>query len=445
MKKEIILAGAFAFTLQAVNYCSNLIISSSLNHSYAGDYFSTISLFAFLSTIFSFGAEFILAKHIPLLKVRYSNAIFKNLLNINSYFFKLFSLVLILSIIFSLIFAKIHISSYSLWEEKYFHPSELFLFLIIIIIFNTYFYSLFRAYDKFEVAYISSIIGLLVQLSLIYLCYKHQYFIKISSDYQENLMFNYLLLTFSGYIVSLTLMFLDCKYQLLPSISIFNKPILYEEWKKEIKYFLLNSLQYDWVSISIILLEIFSIDEKDPAIFSYFFAIIGAIYIINKATKQTYNNTISRYLANNDYFKLKRFITLIIVGVGGLLAITSIIIIFFSYKLLTTFSIYNYSKIFILLLISETYNTIFEAICTSFIMLYSKESLKQLTYINLATYIFLIVGGIILTQSFGLVGMTTIFISCSFFLTSMEIILFLKYFKAFYYQVTNKTAIKAYA
>lgn len=430
-KKDMLIAGIYIIIMQSVIYAVNFISAHTINHSYAGDFFSTCALLNFLTNVFSFGSSNVLAKNIPLFKIKFSNSLWSNLKNMLIFFFRIFFIVLIIAILFDIAFYAIHISKYPIWENRYYNPSELFLFSIFIIITNSYFFSLFRAYGKMEVSYYYSIIGILFQFILFVASYHWKLYIPITINPQENIVLNYIIFYISGYLLSSILMFWHFKKYLFPEIKNKKNNDISNNWKKEIKYFLINAVQNDWIIASIIILEIFSIDENTPAIFNYMIGIIGIIYMINQIAKQTYKNHIAIAIISHNYKMAKQIILRNLIMIAITIFIISTILIYFNSLMLNSFLILQYQKIFIVLFIVEIYNTLFESTFTSFITLYSKKSLKTFVFYSSILYLTLIISGSIATVYYSLKGMIWVFILCTFIITTIEIILFIKYFLKF--------------
>lgn len=94
LKKEIVYLSLYIIVGQVLIYFINGIISKSMPHIYSGNYFASISVLIFLANICSFGAQFVLTKNVPLLKIKYADSFWHNLREMSIFFIKLFVMVL---------------------------------------------------------------------------------------------------------------------------------------------------------------------------------------------------------------------------------------------------------------------------------------------------------------------------------------------------------------
>jgi len=419
--------------LQIVVYMTNYIIAHKIPKAYAGDYFTTIAVLNFLANIFILGGGATLTKNLPLFRTKYTSSFLANLINLSRFFFRAFIIVLVISIILDSVFYIIHMHHFLLWDQNFYHPAELSLFGVFIIICTNYVSTYLSIEEYVDVMFYCSTLGLFFQMGLFLLNYYIDFKINFSYDQSANLVLNYILFTLSGYGVALLLMAAYVFTRVVINIpkNSRDQQELYHGWRKELKYYILNALQGDWVIVSTIILEIFSANETDPAVFSYLFGIIGIICIVSKISKQYYQSYLMNYFFKNDFISVKRFIinNLLIGGlvVGGI----SLILIYYHDKVLNSFGVIKHFGLFFLLVICEFFNTLFKPALTGFLSFHSAKSLRDYTYLNTASYLVLVVAGIAATLGFQLEGMLIVFVICTFSLTIFEILLFLSYFQNF--------------
>lgn len=422
---------AFLVMSQVSLYAINGTVSHVVTHEAAGDYFTSVALLYFLANISSFGAQYVLNKYIPLLKVYYDESFWYNLKQMLRFFAVLFIIVLIITSLLDLVFFQIHGFHNLEWEQSYYHPSELFLFLIFFITVHNYFFHLFYAYDLERTSYCISTLGTLCQIFVFYICYKNNSYLSLSANPSENLVFNYILIFSLRYFIAMLGMIAYFYLVFVPTIASKNKAVTNEDWRYEIKYFIFNAIQYDWIILCVIIIEAMSDVEKDPTVFALLFTIVSLVHITERATKQAHVGRLGKFITLHEYTKAARYIKNIVLITGGGLLLFNLIVGLASTHLLQYFKIPGYRWQLFALLIAESYSATFSSLFSTFLMVYKRESLKYLTYYTTAIYTIFIIGGIMCSSLYGLNGMVSVFFICSIISTTIKIIMFRIYFPRF--------------
>ena len=433
VQKDIVFLLTIGLLTQIFIYLMNILIHDNLNGSDASDLFFSISFINLISNFFLLGGNSVLMRNIPIIKKKVKNFYLANSFNIFIYFLKLYLLLFLCAQLFEFIFFTFNKHHYKFFMNSIYNHPEIFILGVTLTALTTYVNSFLRAFNKTIIMHYINCITVFLCIVILYYFSKYKLFLPFDKLKNISLIINFLYLYLLDYaiIIPASLIYIKLKiFKIIPK----NKDghIEFSEWKEQITHYYFFGIHSSITFFFLIILKVFSNDHTSISKYSYIFGAIYIIHFLNKLLIPFFQDYINKLIINNNFNSLKKFLF------NSIIQLSIAILLYLSYYLLnfkhfiTQFELTTYKDYALILSITWTLRCMYGPVISSFLMTYSKTSIKYFSFFNNIFLLITLITSAIYSKIYGLKGMlTTIILYSSFWLiiTSIMFIIFLAQYK----------------
>ena len=433
LKMDILGSIIYILIEQIVVYYVNYLISLQLTREQASIYFFATSILFVCANIFLLGGGSVILKYVPILRKKFKSNFKSKLYDIFIYFLNVYLILFSIIILLDVVLFYFDRHKFNLWYDNVYNISGVFLFGAIFLTLHFYLNEFLRSFNKIIPLYSNIVLCFIIEVILFYTFKRFNLYFPLVHDHSANLLINFLILFVLNYLIPVITSALYVKFKIFKKQpKKINNQFSVLEWRNDIKHYTLHNLQSNINYFLIIILQLFSTNSYDAANFSYFFGLIYLLQSISFISKGLFEYSISKYLVKSDYFGTRRFIRKSILALCIVISIIAYFYMTNADKLLRVFSLNNYDNYFRIFIIIWSLKTIFNPILGSFLLLYSKNSLKTYSITYNTSFVLLLLSSIVATKFYNLIGMFNVSVFILFLFLFIEIFLYIYYINDFY-------------
>lgn len=399
--------------------------SAHVGISVSGDFWATIAGVMFLSNVFGLGSERLVMIYTQRFKQFYFHSRKINLIHVIKFFLLMF-------IVIGVITAVIDITVYLLLRGKIdilppnaHHPILLCCFCIFFFM-TARFLAAFLQGEGFQLCVMRySVLTNLARIIAVYFIIYNSLYFETMIGGEYNLVFTLCLAISLAEIIRI----IGYSVQIinhLRRIPTSKNNQLDTVWKKQLYYFALYSLQYDWLVVVTILVEMFGISEIEPAIIGYLVGVVRIFYLLGYVAQQITRIRITQLTVQKaDLLKYWRNTSKNMIMI---LLFAFVVALIISHPLLLHYGIPEYLPQLLILVSIGACKSYGEAIFVNIIFTTSSNMIRWFVYISSLMYFAFIVA-IINAAEVGIHRVLTDFIIFYALITSFELIYGLMVFR----------------
>ncbi len=375
-----ILVATYVLTFASQALVVGLIISGyKISMHTAGDFWASMAGIVFLANIFGIGSDRFISVQIHRLKRFYMNSLRSNITNVFLFFITFFSIVTFFAGALDL--AAYFLFKYypSFTQSKASHPVELCLFCMFFFLSSNFMTAFLQSEGYYSGVMKVAIFAILLRIILVIVVMRYNIRFDITGDDEYNLVFTLCFLISLPEIIKI-IGYTKYIYQYLILISPYNEEKLDSQWKKDIWLYALHSLQYDWILVGTITVEIFGRSESDPAVFGYLFGVVRMFHMLGRIIQQLTRDYLVRslYDIKTSYISFRK---LVFLGTVATFLIM-IVVLCFDQRIALYYKIPQYIHQLDTLVTIAAVRAFAEAFLIIVIFAYSKKIMRFYVYIS---------------------------------------------------------------
>lgn len=416
LKLTVLYALVFSLQAFAIGW---LLTFFKISNAIIGDFYAAIAAILLLSNIFGFGSDRFLTIQVARLKKFYLNSLRSNLLRILMFFFSLFLLVGMVTLVLDGVAFFIFHHSPQLIHNKFSHPVELCFFCVFFFMLANFMAAFLQSEGYHNPVMKIAIYCYLLRIVLVclILVWDVKFSTNINKDYD-------LVVTLCLVVSSVELVRIigygHHIYKYLQRIKAFSENNIDHGWKKDIWLYALLSLQYDWVVIAILIQELAGDSEHFVGIVGNILVMVRLFSLLSRVFQQNTRDGLAQAVIYN--LKLKNQLRKNFVIYGGLIGILWLLLMSFSVMIAKHYQVVDYLSAVRNLITVAAIKAIVETIFSVVIFAYSRRVMQLYTYSATAIYI-VFVSKLILYPSLSITNVIDTFLVFYWLVTILELIL----------------------
>lgn len=374
------------------------LASAHINLDVSGDFWAAIAGVMFLSNVFGLGSERLVMIYAQRFKYLYFNSLKINLINVLKFFLLLFVIIGLITAVIDLIIYLLLLNQIDLLPPGAHHPILLCCFCIFFFM-TARFLAAFLQGEGFQLCVMRySIYTNIVRVISVYWIIHNSFYFETLIGGEYNFVFTLCLalslaevIRIIGYSVKI--------FNHLRAIPNSKNNQLDMGWKHQLYYFALYSLQYDWLVVVTILVEMFGVSELEPAIMGYLIGIIRIFYLLGYIAQQLTRIKITQLTVRKaDLLKYWRITSKNMISI---LVVTLLVTFVISHPLLVHYGIPEYLPQLLILIVIGACKAYSEAILVNVIFTTNSTTIRWFVYISSLIY-FAFISAVIIVAPVGI-------------------------------------------
>lgn len=405
--QRFIIIGLYGISFTLIPVVIGIALASShIEIHIIGDFWATIAGLMFLSNVFGFGSERLVTIYAQRFKHLYANSLKINLINVMKFFLVMFAIIGAITILLDALVYLLLLNKIDLLPEPTHHPILLCFFCIFFFM-TARFLAAFLHGEGFQTCVMTySIYTNLVRIIAVYLIVHYSVYFETSISREYDLVFTLCLVLSLSELIRIV----GYSIQIIRHIKALPKSEteqLDTTWKKSLWYFGLYSLQYDWLVVITILVELFGALESEPAIIGYLIGIVRVFYLLGFVTQQLIRVKMAQFSVQQSnlipYLRRvsKGFIAILILVLG--------LVLMAAHPLLLHYKIPQFLPQLLILVVIGACKSYGEAILVNFIFTTANKVIRGFVFGSSLIY-FGFIGAIIMVAPAGINGVLDNFI-----------------------------------
>lgn len=383
-----------------------------------GDFWATIAGVMFLSNVFGLGSERLVMIYTQRFKHLYFQSRKINLIYVIKFFLIMFGVIGALTVLIDLIVYLLLLGRIDVLPPNAHHPILLCCFCIFFFM-TARFLAAFLQGEGFHLCVMRySVYTNIVRVVVVYFIIRNSLYFETMIGGEYNLVFTLCLALSLGELIRI-IGYSKRIFQHLSKIPDSKNNQLDTAWKRQLSYFALYSLQYDWLVVITILVEIFGVSELEPAIIGYLIGVVRIFYLLGYVAQQLTRIKIAQLSVQQaDLLKYWNKISKIMIRV---LIFAVVLVFIISHSLLQHYGIVEYLPQLLVLVIIGAVKAYGEAIFVNVIFTTGSRTISVFVCISSLIY-FAFIAAIINAAEVGIHQVLTDFMIFYALITSFELI-----------------------
>ena len=409
---------ALVFSLQA--FAIGWLLSYfKISNAVIGDFYAAIAAILLLSNIFGFGSDRFLTIQVTRLKKFYLNSLCSNLQRIFVFFFGLFLMVGLITLVLDGIVFFIFHHSPQLIHNKFSHPVELCFFCVFFFMLANFMAAFLQSEGYHNPVMKIAIYCYLLRIVLVYLILVWDVKFSTNIDKDYDLVITLCLAVSSVELVRI-IGYGQHIYKYLQRIKSFSENNIDNGWKKDIWLYALLSLQYDWVVVAIIIQEMVGNNEHFVGVLGNVLVMVRLFSLLGRVFQQNTRDGLAQAVIYN--LQLKRQLRRNFMIYGGLIGLLWLVLISFSVMIAKHYQVMDYLSAVRNLITVAAIKAIVETVFLVVIFAYSRKIMQLYTYAATAIYL-VFVAKLMLYPSLSIANLIDTFLVFYWLITILELIL----------------------
>ncbi len=364
--KRILMIAFYGISYALVPLIIGIVLASNnVNLHISGDFWATMSGVLFLSNVFGFGSERLIMIYTQRFRSLYAKSFKINLLSLIKFFLVMFVIIGIVTLVVDLFVYILLLNKFDILPHDVNHPILLCFFCIFFFMTSRFMGAFLQGEGFQSIVMQYSIYTNITRVTVIYFLVHNSLYFETFIGREYDLVFTLCL------VLSLTEIVRIIGYSIkiisyLSTIPYLDNTNIDSSWKKHLWYFGLYSLQYDWLVVLMILVEIFGSSEAEPAVIGYLIGIIRVFYLIGFITQQITRLKIMQLLSQQK--ALVSYLFHIAKILGAIMCVVLIITFIISSPLLQHYHITQYLPQLLILVVIAAFKSFSEAVFVNLIL-----------------------------------------------------------------------------
>jgi len=405
--QRFIVIGLYGISFILIPIVLGIVLASShIEMHIVGDFWATLAGIMFLSNVFGFGSERLVTIYAQRFKHLYARSFKINLVHVIKFFLVMFAIIGGVTLLVDLIVYLLLLNKVVLLPKHIHHPILLCFFCIFFFM-TARFLGAFLHGEGFQLCVMRySIYTNFTRIIAVYLVVHYATYFETSIGSEYNLVFTLCL------VLSLSELIRIIGYSVqivrhLRTMPNSETDQLDTSWKKSLWYFGLYSLQYDWLVVITILVEMFGASESEPAIIGYLIGVIRVFYLLSFVTQQLIRVKLAQFSAQQaNLIPYLRKISKVFISV---LILVFALVLIFAHQLLLHYKIPQLLPQLLILVFIGACKAYGEAILVNFIFTTANKIIRGFVLGSSLIY-FGFIGAIITVAPAGINGVLDSFI-----------------------------------
>lgn len=405
--QRFIIIGLYGISYALIPVVVGIVLASShIEMHIVGDFWATIAGIMFLSNVFGFGSERLVTIYAQRFKHLYARSLKINLINVIKFFLVMFAIIGAITLLVDLLVYLLLLSKINVLPKNAHHPILLCFFCIFFFM-TARFLGAFLYGEGFQLCVMHySIYTNLVRIIAVYLIVHYSIYFETSIGGEYNLVFTLCLVLSLSELIRI----IGYSVQIVRHIRALPNSETSQidtSWKKSIWYFGLYSLQYDWLVVITILVEMFGASESEPAIIGYLIGIVRVFYVLGWMTQQLIRVKLAQFSAQRA--NLIPYLSRVSKGFIAVLILGLCLVAMIAHQLLLHYKIPQFLPQLLILVFVGACKAYGEAILVNFIFTTANKVIRGFVLGSSLIY-FGFIGAIITVAPAGINGVLNNFI-----------------------------------